>query len=161
MSTVNVNNKAGHPVAGIVLGIVGISVALLMTLLFGVIAGAAAGVLGIVAALLGTSARKRGSRGTGAIVAGALSLVLAVFMTLTSVGMMKELRETALKSGVAPTISRYMDNPYLGLSSVVVKAANDSKSQDAVKTIQGELDALRTYVANSGKPAAITAPAAG
>ena len=49
MSTVNVNNKVGHPVAGIVLGILGIAVALLMTLLFGVIAGAVAGVLGIVA----------------------------------------------------------------------------------------------------------------
>ena len=70
MSTVNGNNKIGHPVAGIVLGILGIAIALLMTLLFGVIAGAVAGVLGIVAALLGYSAHKRGNRGVGAIVAG-------------------------------------------------------------------------------------------
>ena len=124
MSTVNVNNKVGHPVAGIVLGIVGIAVALLMTLLFGVIAGAVAGVLGIGAALLGMSARKKGNRGTGAIVSGVLALILAVSLTFTSVGMMKELKETATKSGIAPTISRYMDNPYLGLSSVVVNAAN-------------------------------------
>ena len=58
MSTVAVNTKNGHPVAGIVLGIVGITVALLMTLLFGVIAGGVAAALGIGALLLGISARK-------------------------------------------------------------------------------------------------------
>ena len=161
MSTVNVNSKAGHPVAGIVLGIVGMAVALLMTLLFGVIAGAVAGCLGIIAALLGMSARRHGSRGTGAVVSGILALVLAVTLSFASVSMMKELRETAVKSGVAPTLIQYMDNPYLGLSSVVVKAASDSKDKDAVKTIQGELEALRKYVADSEKPAAENAPAAG
>ncbi len=160
MSTVTVNNKAGHPVAGIVLGILGISVALLMTLLFGVIAGAVAGALGIGAALLGFSARKCGSRGTGAIVAGALALVLAFSMTLTSVNMMKHLKATADASGVAPTFARYMDNPYLGLSSVAANAVKDSKNPDAVKTLQSELDALNKYAANNEKPAAETAPAA-
>ena len=161
MSTVNENNKAGHPVAGIVLGIVGISVALLMTLLFGVIAGAVAGILGITAALLGISARRRGSRGAGAIVAGALALVLAVCLTFTSVGMMKHLKETADASGVAPNFARYMDNPYLGLSSVVANAVNDSRNPDAVKTIQSELEALNKYVAHAAQPAAENAPVAG
>ena len=161
MSTVNVNNQAGHPVAGIVLGILGISVALLMTLLFGVIAGAVAGVLGIGAALLGISAHKRGNRGAGAIVASVLALVLAVSMTFTTVGMMKHLKATADASGVAPNFARYMDNPYLGLSSVVANAVNDSKNPDAVKTIQGELEALNKYVAHADKPAAENAPVAG
>ncbi len=161
MSTVNVNNQAGHPVAGIVLGILGIAVALLMTLMFGVIAGAVAGVLGIGAALLGISAHKRGNRGAGAIVAGVLALVLAVSMTFTTVGMMKHLKATADASGVAPNFARYMDNPYLGLSSVVANAVNDSKNPDAVKTIQGELEALNKYVAHADKPAAENAPVAG
>ena len=73
MSTVAVNTKNGHPVAGIVLGIAGISIALLMTLLFGVVAGGIAAALGIGALLLGVSARKSSPRGVGAIVAGALA----------------------------------------------------------------------------------------
>ena len=153
MSTVNGNIKTGHPVAGIVLGIAGIAVALLTTLLFGVIAGAVAGVLGIGAALLGINARKGSGRGVGAIVAGALAIVLAVSMTFTSVDMMKHLHEVAESSGVAPTFARYMENPYLGLSSVVANAVKDSKDDNTMKTIQDELDALKNYEANNQKPA--------
>ena len=160
MSNVNVNNKVGHPVAGIVLGILGITVALLMTLLFGVIAGAVAAALGLGAALLGFSARKKGNCGIGAIVAGALAPVLAVTMTFASVGTMKKLKDTAVASGVAPTFARYMENPYMGLSSVVMNAVSDKINQDAAKTLQTELDALNQYMANNEKPAAETAPSA-
>ena len=150
-----------NPVAGIVLGLLGIAAALLMTLLFGVIAGAVAGILGITAVLLGYSARKHGNHGVGAVISGVLALVLAVSMTFVSVSMMKDLKETAVKSGVAPTVFRYMDNPYLGISSVVVNAANASKDQDTVKTIQNELEALRKYAADNEKPAAEGTPVAG
>ena len=163
MSTVNVNNKIGHPVAGIVLGILGIAVALLMTLIFGVIAGAVAGVLGITAALLGISARRRGSRGVGAIVAGALALVLAVSLTFTSAGMLKTMKDTAVASGVAPNFARYMDNPYLGIAGVAANAVEDMKGNetDVVKTLQGELNALNKYAAHAEQPAAENAPVAG
>ena len=46
-------------------------------------------------------------------------------MTLTSVDTIKHMRETAAASGVAPNFARYMDNPYLGLSSVIMNAANE------------------------------------
>ena len=161
MSTVNGNNKVGHPVAGIVLGILGIAVALLMTLLFGVIAGAVAGILGIVAALLGYSAHKRGNRGVGAIVAGVLALVLAVSLTFTSANLLKTMKDTAISSGVAPTFAKYMDNPYLGIAGVAANAVNDRKNPDAVKTIQNELEALNKYVAHAEQPAAENAPVAG
>ncbi len=160
MSTENAIIKNGHPVAGIILGIMGIAMALLMTLLFGVIAGAAAGVLGIAAALLGLTARRNdGQRGVGAVVAGVLAVVLAVTMTFTSVNTMKHLRDTAAASGVAPTFTRYMDNPYLGLSSVVMNAVNDKNDKEAVRTIESELDALNRYVADSEKAAAEKAAA--
>ena len=162
MGTENITGKAGHPVAGTVLGIVGIAVALLMTLLFGVIAGAAAAALGIAAALLGISARRSsGQRGIGAITAGVLAIALAVCMTFTSVNTMKNLRDTAAASGVAPTFTRYMDNPYLGLSSVVSNAVNASNDGEAVKTIEKELEALKQYEANAAKPATENAPVAG
>ena len=163
MSTVNVNNKVGHPVAGIVLGILGIAVALLMTLLFGVIAGAVAGVLGIVATLLGVSAHKRGNRGVGAIVAGALALVLAVSLTFTSANMLKTMKETAVSSGVAPHFAKYMDNPYLGIAGMAANAVEDMKGNDTdvLKTLQGELDALNKYAANTAKPATENTAVAG
>ena len=163
MSTVNVNNKVGHPVAGIVLGILGIAVALLMTLLFGVIAGAVAGVLGIVAALLGYSAHKRGNRGVGAIVAGILALVLAVSLTFTSANLLKTMKDTAVSSRVAPNFAKYMDNPYLGIAGVAANAVEDMKGKDTdvFKTLQGELEALNKYVAHAEQPATENAPVAG
>ena len=163
MSTVNVNNKVGHPVAGIVLGILGIAVALLMTLLFGVIAGAVAGILGIVAALLGYSAHKRGNRGVGAIVAGVLALVLAVSLTFTSANLLKTMKDTAVSSGVAPHFAKYMDNPYLGIAGVAANAVEDMKGKDTdvVKTLQSELEALNRYAANNEKPVTENAPVAG
>ena len=163
MSTVNVNNKVGHPVAGIVLGILGIAVALLMTLLFGVIAGAVAGILGIVAALLGYSAHKRGNRGVGAIVAGVLALVLAVSLTFTSANLLKTMKDTAVSSGVAPHFAKYMDNPYLGIAGMAANAVEDMKGNDTdvLKTLQGELEALNKYAAHAEQPAAENAPVAG
>ena len=161
MSTVNANNKHGHPVTGIVLGIAGMAVALLTTILFGVIAGAAAGLLGIGAALLGISARKSGNRGTGAVVAGVMAIVLAVSMTVGSVNMMKQLRETAASTGVAPTLSRYLDNPCLGLSPVLANALNAGNDDDAARTLQDEMDALIKLMANGEQHAAENANIAG
>lgn len=146
MSNVNVNNKVGHPVAGIVLGIAGIGVALLMTLLFGVAAGAVAGVLGIGAALLGFFARKNGNRGIGAIVAGALAIVLAFTMTFASVNTLKTMKDVAEKSGVAPTFAKYMDNPYMGIAGIAANAAKSGNTDEAVNTIQKEMDALKAYM---------------
>ena len=163
MSTVNVYNKVGPPVAGIVLWILGGAAALLMALLFGVIAGAVAGVLGIVAALLGYSAHKRGNRGVGAIVAGVLALVLAVSLTFTSANLLKTMKDTAVSSGVAPNFARYMDNPYLGIAGVAANAVEDMKGKDTdvFKTLQGELEALNKYAANIEKPATENATVAG
>ncbi len=152
MSTVN-NNKVGHPVAGILLGIAGIATALLTTLLFGVIGGAIALAFGIGAALLGIFARKQGGRGMGAIVAGALAIVLAFSLTLGSVNTLKAMKEAADVSGVAPTFARCMDNPYMGIAGVAAKAVNATKGEDAAKTFQNEMEALQKYMNEHGKAA--------
>ena len=96
MSNVNTNCKVGHPVAGIVLGIAGIAVSLLMTLMFGVIAGAVAAGLGVCAAVLGISARRHGRRGMGAVVAGALAVALAVTMTFSTVTILTGMKKTEI-----------------------------------------------------------------
>ena len=160
MSTVN-TNKVGHPVAGIVLGICGIAVALLTTLLFGVIAGAVAGVLGIIALLLGVSARRRSSRGMGAIVSGVLALVLAVTLSFSTVGMMNYVRDTAAASGVAPNLAKHLGNPYFGMTGVVTSIMDEHNDTDAIAIIHSELDALNNYASNEALPAAEAAPIAG
>ena len=162
MSNVKENNKVGHPVLGIILGIAGIGIALMMTLLFGVIAGAAAGALGIGAALLGVFARKHSHRGMGAIVTGALAIILAFSMTFASVNTLKGMKEVAESSGVAPTFAKYMDNPYMGIASVAANAANAGNTDETVKTLQKEMDALKAYMgekdnANTEKTAEKTA----
>ena len=146
MSNVNVNNKVGYPVAGIVLGIAGIGVALLMTLLFGVVAGTVAGAVGIGAVLLGISAKKNGNRGKGAIVAGALAIVLAFTMTFASVNTLKNMKDVAEKSGVAPTFAKYMDNPYMGIAVIAANAAKAGNTDETVKTLQKEMDAMNAYM---------------
>ncbi|MBR2662603.1 MAG: DUF308 domain-containing protein [Clostridia bacterium] len=146
MSNVNVNNKAGHPVIGILLGIAGIAVAFLMTLLFGVAAGAVAGILGIGAALLGILARRNGGRGMGAIVAGALAIVLAFTMTVASVNTLKTMKNIAETSGVAPTFAKYMENPYTGIAGIAANAAKSGDTDEVVKTIQKEMDDLNAYM---------------
>ena len=145
MSTYESKYKAGHPVAGIVLAVLGIGIAVLLTLLFGVIAGAVALGLGVTAVLLGVSARKGSRRGTGAIVTGAVAVILAVFMSLTSVAGMKLMHQVALDTGKAPVFAQCFDNPYTGLAGVVIKAANDP---DKINELNREMDALREYSQN-------------
>ncbi len=142
----NLNTKVGHPVAGIILGIAGIAFALLMTLLFGVIAGAVAGAFGIGAVLLGYFAHRNGNRGMGAIVAGALAIVLAFSMTFASVNTLKSMRDVAETSGVAPTFAKYMDNPYMGIAGIAANAAKSGNTDETVNTIQKEMEALKAYL---------------
>ncbi len=96
--------KIGHPVLGIVLAVLGIGIAVLFTLLFGVIAGGAAALLGIIAIVLGVGARK-GGRGLGAIVTGSVAIVVAIGMMFTTVSAMNLMHKAALETGKAPVFA--------------------------------------------------------
>ncbi len=141
MSNYDKTNKVGHPVAGIVLAILGIGIAVLFSLLFGAIATAVACVLGIVGVLLGLGARK-GGRGMGAIVTGIVAVVVAAAMLFTTVGLMKEMHKVALETGKAPVFAECFDNPYLGISSVLFRVGGDEARQ---KALMDEMDMLRDY----------------
>ena len=146
MSTYENKNKVGHPVLGIVLAILGIGIAVLFTLLFGVIAGAVATILGIVGILLGVGARK-GGRGIGAIVTGAVAVVVAVAMMFTTVGAMNLMHKAALETGKAPVFAECFESPYLGLSSVYFKVAGD---EPKTKALMDEMEALKDYTSTNG-----------
>ena len=146
MSTYENKNKIGHPVLGIVLAVLGIGIAVLFTLLFGIIAGAAAAILGIVGILLGVGARK-GGRGIGAIVTGSVAILAAVVMMFTTVSAMNLMHKAALETGKAPVFAECFESPYLGLSSVIYKVAGDEAK---TKALMDEMEALKGYTAQNG-----------
>ena len=122
-------SKSGHPVLGIVLGILGILIALLLTLIAGVIAGGLALLLGVIAVLLGVFARKGSSRGMGAIVTGAIAIVAAVVMTVSSVSLYTQIRNEAAKyEQEAPLVVKSLDNPYLGVVGMIMNMPKDEGS---------------------------------
>lgn len=146
MSTNENTNKIGHPVLGIVLAVLGIGIAVLFTLLFGILAGAAAAILGIVGILLGVGARK-GGRGIGAIVTGSVAVLAAVVMMFTTVSAMNLMHKAALETGKAPVFAECFESPYLGLSSVIYKVAGDEAK---TKALMDEMEALKGYTAQNG-----------
>lgn len=135
----NMNGKTGHPVLGAVLGIVGIVIALLATLVFGAAAGGLALLLGITATALGFAAR-RGGRGIGAIIAGILAVVLAVTMTFATVNAFRDLKQRADARGEFPLVSKYFDNPYLGIFGVALRIQNN---EGTLQNLIDEMNALR------------------
>lgn len=122
----NSYGKKGHPVLGIVLGILGLAAALLLPFLTGVIGGAIGVILGAAGLLLGLSSR-RGGKGMGAVVFGALAIVLSLTMTVSSVNTVKALHKRAEESGKAPILTKHADNPWLGMFGVVMSAAEDKE----------------------------------
>ena len=120
--------QGGHPVLGIVLGILGILAAIFLCIFTGIIGGAIAGILGLAAFLIGLSARKY-QKGFGAIIAGALALVLAVVLTIGSINTFKAIRNEASKyAEQAPLVVKSLDNPYLGIIGMIINLPKDEGS---------------------------------
>ena len=117
--------KTGHPILGVILGLLGIAAAIFLAMLAGVIGGGIAVAFGLAALLIGISGRKKGGKGIGAIIVGALAILLAVALTATTVSGLKEMHQKAVESGNAPLVAKYAENPYLGLLGVALKLPND------------------------------------
>lgn len=116
------SQKGGHPVLGIVLGVIGIVIAMLMGFVTGVIAGGFALLLGTLAVILGMQARKTG-RGMGAIITGIIAVMTAVMMTMSAVSVIGTLKQEAVKAGTAPLVVQCADYPWLGLTGFLRSAA--------------------------------------
>ncbi len=134
----NSYEKKGHPVLGIVLGILGLLIGAMLPLLTGVIGGAIGLVLGILGVVLGILARRSG-KGIASIVIGALAVIVALAVTMASVNTMKAMKEEAQTSGVAPLIAEYSDNPYLGFLGIASKLPQDEAS---LQQLQEEFNKL-------------------
>ena len=150
----NYEKKTGHPVLGIVLGILGIIAALLLCLFTGVIGGAVAGILGLAAVLIGMAARK-GGRGIGAIVAGALAIILAVVLTVGSVQTFRKIQDEASKYiDEAPLVVKCLDKPYLGLVGMII---NLPKDEGTIQELTDQFNLLKEKT--EGKADTAAAPA--
>ena len=132
--------KKGHPVLAVILGILGILAALLLCLLTGVIGGAIAGVLGLGALLIGILGKKGGGKGVGGIITGALAILLAVILTVTSIASLKLMKEKAVEAGTAPLIEKYFDDPTMGLLGVALKIPMD---EGGLQELTQELETLK------------------
>ncbi len=127
---------------------------------------AIAGILGGLALLLGIQARRNG-RGMGAIVTGALALVLAVILTMSCIGLVNALKTEAEKLGTAPLVVKCADKPYLGLLGFAISATQldvnnkelEEQLKAMLKAVNGDHTAATAKPASESVPAAETAPA--
>ena len=150
----NYEQKSGHPVLGIILGILGIIAALFLCLLTGVIGGAIAGILGLAAVLTGMAARK-GGKGIGAIVAGALAIILAVVLTVGSVRTFEQIQKEASQyAEEAPLVVKCLDKPYLGMIGMIINLPKDEAS---VQELTDQFNLLKDKL--DGNSVATAAPA--
>ena len=104
----NYEYKTGHPILGVILGLLGIAAAVLLAYLTGVIGGGIALLFGVIALILGIKSRK-GGRGIAAIVAGLLAVVLAVIMTFTGVATVQTLINIPKDEGSLEQLTAEMD----------------------------------------------------
>lgn len=138
--------KSGHPVLGIVLGIMGIGIALTLTVLTGVVGGGVALLLGLLALILGVKASKGGAR-IGSILVGVVAMLLAAVMTVVSVGATSLMRDTALKNNPDSLVAKYTDKPYLGFLGMAINASKSG--EDSVEALLAEFQALADAAATT------------
>ena len=131
MSLYAKEKSTGHSVLGAILGLIGILLALVLVYLTGVIGAAISVVLGVIALALGIQAR-RGGRGWGAIILGVLSILMAAVMLVVTVSALQLMRERAAELGNAPLVVKYLNKPYLGLTGMVVDAAQDASEDPSI-----------------------------
>ena len=121
--------KKGHGTLGLVLGIVGIVLAGGATILFGIYGAAVGILLGAVALILGIRSKKYG-KGTGAIVTGILSIILAIAMAGVVVGSLTLIRDQARKMDNVPLVVECLDKPEQGLMGIAMKLPSGEENAE-------------------------------
>ena len=124
--------KKEHPVAGLILGVLGIALALLFCMLTGVVAGTIAAALGFLGIYLGLKALGGGKLSVLSIVTGVFAVVMAFSMTYLSVVSIHSIREEALTTDQAPLIAEYAKNDHLGVMGFLMAVPKDEGSINAV-----------------------------
>ena len=137
-------NTGKHSIGGIILVILSLVVAIITPMLFGVIGGGVAVVLAVIAILLAVRCVKKGGKGKGVVIISAVSILLAVIMTVTAVAAFTKFKEAVKKYGDAPLVERYLDNPYFGFSGMLMKASKDGSVD--LNELNRQLDLLTEHI---------------
>ena len=131
-------------IAAVILGLLGILLALLATFLFGTVGGVIAGALGVLAIVLGFLKRRRDQKGgIPAIVIGTLALILAFAMASVWSGIFEIVHEQALKykpDGLWAQVSEDTNGGIMGLVSRMPK--DDEATMQALVDEMNELSKL-------------------
>jgi len=141
--------KKGHPVLGIILGAIGIIVAVTLVLVTGVVGGGVALVLGVIALLLGIGAVKGGKKGggIGSIVVGAIAILLAVVMTFSTVTLFREMQKRADENiEKTPLMAKYLKDPYMGFLGMVLNMSKDNLDEAKAEDLRAEMDYLSNVI---------------
>ena len=138
--------KTGHPVLGVVLGLIGLALALPLAVYVGVIGGCISALLGIIAIILGVRANRGGRRGTPAVVIGVLAVLLAIIMTVFSVFTIKTLHDKAVESGTAPLVAKYAEKPYFGVMGILNNIPRDETTEATLQQLMDEFNQLSELV---------------
>ena len=133
-----------HSVGGIIFLILSILLAATSPLFFGVIGGGVAVLFAIIAMIFAFSRMKKGGKGKGVVIISAVSILLAVIMTVTAVAAFTKFKEAVKKYGDAPLVERYLDNPYFGFSGMLMKASKDGSVD--LNELNRQLDLLTEHI---------------
>ncbi len=119
-------------VPALVLGIIGLIIAMVGGCLFGIIGGIAGAVLGLLAIILGARAKKvtDGTKGTPGIVFGAISMVVAILCMVVFFSFPATLQKTAEEKGL-PTVAKYAGNFKFGVLGMAISV--DPADLDAMQ----------------------------
>ena len=132
--------KKGHPVLGIILGVIGI-VAAICALFSGWIGGGIGLLFGLIALLIGISAVKGGKKGGGitSIVFAGIAITLAVSLAFAGVAFWNVIKQE-INSDETPLMAKYFDNPNFGIVGALLKMNSDisNKNEEDQKKLQAQ-----------------------
>ncbi|MEE3467872.1 MAG: hypothetical protein VZQ83_05480 [Eubacterium sp.] len=129
--------KKAHPKAALVLGVIGILVAILMGVLFGWIAGCVGAACGFIAFGLGMSSRKRTDKekGKGGITTGILAILFAAAVSVGLVVFSGKIGEIAEERGF-PLIAKHARSLSGGIIGMMIEINRDDEDiQDALREL--------------------------
>ena len=99
---------------GVILGVLGVIAGLIATLCLGWYGAVFAILLGAIGLVLGLLSRKKTGKGMGAIIIGAVAVIIAVSMIFSTQNMMTTLKDKLMselnnEGGKHPTVAKYVE----------------------------------------------------
>ena len=125
----------------VVIGIIGVIIALIGGILFGIIGGFVGIGLGILAIVLGALKKKKGEGGSAGIVAGIASIIMGVVLAFVFFGLANDIEEKAKKQcmTIVEEVSPSLKYGVVGFAKEIDDKGYDmDEITDMIKQLQDE-----------------------